>query len=75
MLKKWPVSTSRVRKDIVSRARELANSGQHSSWMSIEAEMRSAGQIPRLDSPLDDYFLRSELDFLCASSRRLRSTG
>ncbi len=75
MAKNWPMSTSLARKYIVSRARELANSGRHPSWVSIEAEMRSAGQIPRLHSPLDDYFLRSELDFLCASSRRLRPTG
>ncbi len=69
------MTTAAERQHITRRARELANSGRHTSWISIESEMRAAGQLPKAHSPLDDYFLRSELDFLCASVRRLRPTG
>ncbi len=64
--------TAVERQRVVRRARELASSGRHRSWVSIEGEMRSADQIPRRNSPLDDCFLRGELDFLCAAARRGR---
>ena len=58
---------------IVSRARELANSGQFSSWDTIESSMRWANEVNPSSRPLDDFDLRRELDARCAVAKRAKA--
>ncbi len=55
--------------------REAARSGRHGSWVTIEAEMRAAGHIDRYYNPIDDVFLRAELDFLCRAAKKKNQIG
>jgi hypothetical protein len=58
------------RRKIMRLIREAASSGRLGSWMTIEAEMRAAGHIDRHYNPIDDAFLRAELDFLCRAAKK-----
>jgi hypothetical protein len=58
------------RESIVQRARELANSGQYSDWVSIESSMRGGRELKGDFNPLDDYDFRRELDARCSAARR-----
>ena len=57
---------------IISRARELANSGKFSSWFYIQLAMIEAREVIKGASPLNDFFLRADLDALCFAARRGR---
>ena len=60
------------RENIVQRARELANSGQYSDWVSIESSMRGGRELIGDFNPLDDDDLRQELDARCSAARGRR---
>ena len=49
-------------------ASELARSGQHSGWLSIEQELRMLG-YSRARQLLDDENVRHRLDRECAEAR------
>jgi len=58
------------RQNMIGRARELANSGRFSGWVSIESSMREGHELRGNSYPLDDADLRRELDARCSAARR-----
>jgi len=64
---------SELRAYIDSRARELAESGKHLNWLSIEAELRLVEGLTEAREILDREWFRDYLDELCvAAQRRLK---
>ena len=64
--------TAEKRAHIVSRARELADSGHYSGWLYIQRAMLETNQMSRQDNPLDDFRLRLDLDARCLAARQNR---
>ena len=64
---------SELRAYIDSRARDLAESGKHLNWLSIEAELRLVEGLTEAREILDREWFRDYLDELCvAAQRRLK---
>jgi hypothetical protein len=66
-------TTSAERRKMISRARELADSGAFSDWNSVEKAMRLGNELCRDQSSFDDYDLRRELDARCSAARRKKA--
>lgn len=60
---------------IVRRARELAETGNFSRWLSIEHHIRSKEGLQEARSVLDDQWLRKELDRLCDEAKRRKNSN
>lgn len=50
---------------VLRRARELALSGEHADWLSVETELRFNEDFAEAREWLDSRFTRDELDRLC----------
>jgi len=61
---------SELRAYIDSRARELAESGKHLNWLSIEAELRLVEGLSEAREILDREWFRDYLDGLCIAAQR-----
>ena len=59
-----------LRAYIDSRARELAQSGKHLNWLSIESELRLAEGLTEAREILDREWFRDYLDELCVAAQR-----
>jgi hypothetical protein len=55
--------------DMWALAVQLARSGQYSSWLQIELELRNRG-YPGARPLLDNASVRERLDHICAESRK-----
>ena len=64
------MATAAERQRMISRARELADSGQFSAWESVESSMQWGNELCREKNPLEDRDLRRELDARCAAAQR-----
>jgi hypothetical protein len=60
------------REHVVSRARDLANSGKFSGWFYVQLAMFEANEVSWEANPLNDFFLRGDLDALCFAARKGR---
>ena len=57
---------------IVTRAVRLADTGHYSGWFYIRQDILEANQLLQGNNPLDDPFVRLDLDARClAANRRL----
>lgn len=62
-----------LRAYIDARARELAQSGKHHNWQSIEHQLRFGEGVEEARQVLDRKWFRDYLDQLCqAAQRRVR---
>lgn len=62
-----------MRAYVDSRARELAESGKHHNWQSIEAALRFGDGVEEAREILDRKWFRDYLDQLCiATQKRIR---
>jgi hypothetical protein len=58
-----------LRAYIDSRARELADSGKHLNWLSIETQLRLVEGLPEARAILDREWYRDYLDGLCSAAQ------
>lgn len=62
--------TVALKRALIKRARELADSGQFTNWAGVEAYMKLHEALGKKESPLEDIDLRHELDSRCSAARR-----
>ena len=64
------MTKTELRAYVECRARELAESGLHMNWLSIENELRFVEGIPEARDILAREWLRDTLDRLCLAAHR-----
>jgi len=64
------IKKNELRAYIDSRARELAQSGKHLNWLSIETELRLVEGLAEARAILDREWYRDYLDGLCIAAQR-----